>query len=244
MDITDFITFFLSLFFLARGAMRGFVQSLTLPFSIIVTTVLSIIYFQLTKEIILSLVIGLIGPFLMDFALKLLLITFAKATNTEIKPNALSRLGGSLLTLAWGWVFIAFTLVLLAVLPPWGKIMTNVHENVLKSASFAMVKPWSESLFAGSKQNAAVEATPSSGEAKTLAEDPRFQQVLQDPEVQKAIDAHDMVKLMRNPKMMELTRQIMSDPETLKKVMAVYSTQAHPQPYWTNSEYNPADHSI
>ena len=34
---------------------------------------------------------------------------------------------------------------------------------------------------------------------------------------------------MSNPKMMDLTQQIMSDPATMKKVMALYSSQAQAQ---------------
>ena len=73
------------------------------------------------------------------------------------------------------------------------------------------------------------QATASSNDAKSLAEDPRFQKVLQDPDIQKEIDAHDIVKLMSNPKMMDLIQQIMSDPATMKKIMALYSSQAQPQ---------------
>ena len=236
MGVTDFITFFLSLLFLARGALRGFMQSLTVPFSIIVATIISVIYYQITKDIILSLIIGLIGPFLLHLLLRILLKSFAKATNTEIKPNSISRLGGALLTLAWGWVFIAFTLILLAVMPPWGKTLLDIHNDVLKSASYGMIKPWGESLWGGSKQDVPpVASAPLNDNAKSLAEDPRFQEVLQDPEIQKEIDAHDMVKLMSNPKMLDLTRQIMSDPTTLKKVMALYSSQTHPQGYFSTT---------
>ena len=228
--MTDIITFLLSFLFLIHGASRGFMLSLLVPFSIIVATIISIIYYQITKDIILSLVLGLIGPFLLHLLLKLLLKTWAKSSNRDIKPGFLSRLGGALLTFTWGWVFIIFSLILLAALPPWGKTLTAVHNDVTQSASYWIAKPLGESFFGTSKQNAAeVASTASNNDAKSLALDPRFQEVLQDPDIQQEIDAHDIAKLMSNPKMIDLTRQIMSDPATMKKIMALYSSQPQPQ---------------
>ncbi|MBF0570887.1 MAG: CvpA family protein [Candidatus Omnitrophica bacterium] len=226
MAITDFITFFLSLFLLSRGASRGFVQSLLGPFSIIVATIISIIYYQSTKNMIVSLAIGLIGPLLLHLLLKFLLKTWTDITNTDIKPTVLSRLAGSILTLIWGWVFIILSLILLSVIPPAGKTLTAVHNDVLQSASYILSKPFEDVLFAPLKNSPSVNTSSPTPDTKTLAEDPRFQKILQDPEIQKEIEDHDLVKLMRNPKMMELTQQIMSDPATMKKVMAVYKSQA------------------
>ena len=131
MTLTDIATLFLSIFFLVRGASRGVINSLISPFSIIVTTILSIIYYQATKDIITSLAIGLIGPLILVLLLKFLLKTWAKATDRE-RPGFLSSLTGAILTFIWGWVFIILTLILLAVLPPWGKTLTAVHDDVMK----------------------------------------------------------------------------------------------------------------
>jgi len=227
MTVTDFITFFLSIYFLLRGASRGFMNSLMGPFSIIVATILSIIYYQNTKDIFISLLIGLIGPLGLHLLLKFLLKTWAKATNTDIKPNLLSGLAGAILTMIWGWVFIILTLILLAVLPPLGEKLTIIRNDVTKSASYYFIaKPLEEKFFTASKQN----NTPSqnivaSADAKSLADDPRFQKVLQDPDIQNEINARDFGKLMSNPKMMALTQQIMNDPETMKKIFALYRAQ-------------------
>jgi len=231
MALTDIAALILSILFLVRGASRGFMNSLTGPFSIIVTTILSILYYQTTKDLITSLLIGLIGPLFLNLLLKFLLKTWAKATNTETKPDFLSRLWGSVLTLIWGWVFIIFTLILLTVLPPWGETLTAIRNDVTKSASYLITKNLEKTLFANSKQNVLsfgdkdheVE-TLGSSDAKSLAEDPRFQKILQDPDIQKEIQAHDLVKLMGNPKMMDFVQQMMNDPATMQKVLNLYKT--------------------
>jgi uncharacterized membrane protein required for colicin V production len=229
MTITDSIVFCLTIFFIIRGASRGFMKSLLGPISIIVATALSILYYNVTKNMMISLLIGVFGPFLLSFILQFLLQSWAVFTNTQIKPNFLSRLSGSIITLAWGWVFIIFTLILLSLLPIWNKSLKALHKDVLGSASYSFAKPLGDIFFIPPKQS--TEATPTvatNTDVKSLADDPRFQKILQDPDIQAEINAHDFVKLMSNPKMMELTREIMNDPVTMKKVLSIYSSQKQP----------------
>jgi hypothetical protein len=230
MTATDLITLFLSILCLIRGASRGFMNSLIVPFSLIVATIISIVYYQYTKNLIVSLALGCIGPFLLGLFLKFLLQRWAEVTNTAIKPNFLSRLTGAILTLVWGWVFIIITLILLAVVPSWGEMLTAVHNDVVKSKSYGSIaKPFEVVLFPPLKQNTAtVTSANPNADAKSLAQDPRFQKIMQDPEIQKEIEEHDMVKLMSNPEMMALTQEIMNDPATMKKVMALYRSQTQP----------------
>ncbi len=169
---------------------------------------------------------------ILNLLLKFLLKIWVRAANADIKqPKFLSRLGGAILTFTWWWAFIIFTLILLTVLPPLGKTLTAVHDDVSNSASYIYIaKPLGEHFFAAPQQNATVvTGEASSADAKSLAQDPRFQKILQDPDIQKEIDAHDIVKLMRNPKMMDLVQQVMNDPAAMKKIFALYRRQAQPQ---------------
>jgi len=259
MSVTDFITLILSFYFMVRGSLCGFVNSLINPFSIIVCTIISIIYYQNTKNIIISLVIGVLGPLLLNYLLRTSLRAWSRATNTDVKPNLISRLAGAFVSLTWGWIFIIFILILLTSLPAsFGKKWTDLHNDVINSASYVCIaKPLEKNFFAlfnisppdqSNKTTADIPAAPiqnnaaasnisSSPDARSLALDPRFQKTLQDPEVQSEINSHDIVKLMSNPKMMALTQQIMSDPATMKKVFALYNAQAQSQasPEITNS---------
>jgi len=232
MTITDIATIIISIYLFARGASRGLMNSILMPFSIIVTTILSTVYYQRTNDMMISAAIGLIGPFVLFLVLKLLLNVLIKTLNNDIKqPGFFSRLAGAALTLAWGWVFIVFTLILLATLPLWGDKLKTAHDDVLRSVSYrSIAKPLQESFFPSLKQDTTPAANaPAKNAMESLADDPRFVKVLQDPEVQKDIDVHDIAKLMSNPKMMKLVQQIMSDPDALKKVMAIYRTQPQAQ---------------
>jgi hypothetical protein len=230
MAITDIITFILSIYLLNQGAGRGFLLSLFGPFSIIIATIVSVMYYQTTQDMAASLIIGLIGPLLLGLLLKLLLNTWVKATNSKIQPDFLSRFGGAILTLMWGWVFIVLILILLSILPPWGPTLGAVHNDVMRSVSYQAARPLEKMLFGPAKQKASPAAAGSPiKDVQSLAQDPRFQKVLQDPEIQKEIQAHDIAKLMQNPKMMDLVQQLMADPETMKKVLAIYRSQTQPQ---------------
>ena len=204
-------------------------RSLMVPFSLIVATVASYAYYQQTKNMIISLLIGLLGPLILNLILKFFLKTMSTSEGSQAKPGFLSRVGGSILTLIWGWVFIIFTLLLLAFMPAWGDNLKTLHNDVTRSISYSIIKPWKENFFPSSPQQNTSEKIPSATAAsgadiKSLADDPRFQKIMQDPEVQAEINAHDIVRLMSNPKMMELTKEIMSDPATMQKLMAVYSS--------------------
>ena len=91
--ITDFITFILKHFLPDPRSLTRIYALFDGPFSIIVATIISIVYYQITKDLIISLLIGLIGPLLLHLLLKFLLKTWAKATNTDIKPDFLKPLG-------------------------------------------------------------------------------------------------------------------------------------------------------
>ena len=233
MTVTDFATCVISVYLLYRGATRGFINSLLFPFSIIAATVLSAVYYKMTNNLIISLIIGLIGPFVLSVLLRFILKLWAQAFNNDIKqPGFISRLAGAALTLIWGWVFIILLLILLAVIPTWWGNLTAVHNDVIKSASYLIAaKPVKDAFFNDSQQNAAIPPDNSAlrDDAKSLVEDPRFQKILQDPEIQDEINAHQIGNLMSNPKMMNLVQQIMSDPATMKKVFAIYKNQAQTQ---------------
>jgi len=178
----------------------------------------------------LSLAIGTIGPLLLSFALKIVLNALVPKEE-KTKPEFLSRLSGALLTFAWGWVFIIFTILLLALIPPLGNKLTAIHKDITKSLSYAAAQPLEDILFSGSKpvKSGTLPAT-SKNDAKSLAKDPRFQAIMQDPEIQKDVDSHDIGKLMRNPKVMELTKEIMNDPVMLKKVLDLYKSKDQSSP--------------
>lgn len=227
MTVTDYVTFLLSVYLLYRGSALGFLNSLIGPFSIIVATFVSLIYYKNTGNIFICLFIGLIIPLLLVVSIKFLIKLWAKASNTEVKPNLPSRIAGAFVSLAWGWIFIIITLLMVPLLPPWGNALEIARDDVAGSAFYSYIaKPLEEKYFIPAKTT--VDSPPKSSasdDARSLSQDPRFQKVIQDPDIQSEIKAHDFGKLISNPKIMALTQQIMNDPQALKKIFALYKAQ-------------------
>ena len=233
MTLTDLITSLLSLFLMALGYSRGFLRSLLGPIALIAATILSVIYYQYTGQLITSLMIGLVGPLVLLFILKFILKSWISATKSKAKPEFPSRLAGLAMTLLWGWVFIILTLVLLAIFPSLNSSLTFLHNDVTHSYSYALARPLENLLVKPApatplrqrqaEQTRHARSAPAQGQS--LATDPRFQKVLQDPEVQREIQERDYAKLMQNPKMMALTQQIMNDPSLMQKVLSAYKNR-------------------
>ena len=68
--LIDLAFVLLLIFFLWRGASRGFIQSLLGPLAFILATAAAFIYYQNTKNIYVSLILGLAGPFILHFFLE------------------------------------------------------------------------------------------------------------------------------------------------------------------------------
>ena len=111
MAMTDIIVLSCSLLLIARGASRGFLRSLLGPVALLIATVASIIYYQVTKNALISLLIGLIGPIVVQMAFNLVLRSFGGLAKSEAKLTPPSRMVGAALTLIWGWIFIILLLL-------------------------------------------------------------------------------------------------------------------------------------
>ncbi|MBF0511033.1 MAG: CvpA family protein [Candidatus Omnitrophica bacterium] len=227
--MTDIVVLLLSILFLVRGASRGFMRSLFGPFSMIVATLMSIIYYQITKNIIVSLIIGLVGPFLLHLLLRIIFSEITASESFNKKPRAMSQLAGALLTFCWGWVFIAITLILLTFIPPLTGFLETIQKNVSQSYSYHFVKPLQDRFFPPPKQNKVEEVenenTNVLSEAQSLAQDPHFQKMIQDPEIKQEMENRDIAALMKRPQVLDFAQQVMSNPALMKKVMDIYKHQ-------------------
>ncbi len=219
MTITDCIVLGCSVFFIIRGASRGFLRSILGPFSLIIATILSTVIYQTTHNVVLALMIGLFGPMAIQFLIGHFLTIWHQFIQTEWKPSPLSAVAGAVLTLIWGLSFVLITVVLLSLVPPMMNGVKPMHDDIHRSMTYQCLKP----LLPWNNKNTAMPAAASMAgnpALSSLAQDARFAALMQDPEIQKAVDSKDYSKLFSNPKIMALTQELMSDPNMIKKLMA------------------------
>lgn len=208
-NVTDSICLISVLFLVWLGFSRGFLNSIIGPLALIVGSVVALVYYALTKNMLQSLCIGLFLPILLHWILKLTLRTWQQLRNKDIQLSFISRLSGALLTLIWGMTIIIITLLLLAMMPPINRPLEAMFKDIHNSRFYKMIRPL-EGKTEDSK----------SGEdnIKALSEDKRIQDIINDPVIVEAINNKDYAALINNPKI----TAIMQDPELLKKMLSLY----------------------
>lgn len=209
MSVTDAVIIFCSIFLLWKGAIQGFLASLLGPAALIFSTIVSLVYFCLTKNFVVSLCIGLLGPFLLAWVFRFFLYSWTKIVNPNGILSLTSRIGGALLTWSWGMIMAGLTVLLLSMAPPINKPLRLMLEDIHMSLAYQLVKPLD--LFATDNALGPVDL-------KSLYQDKRIQDIVNDPQITEAILHHDYSTVMSNPKMVALTQ----DPAMIKKIMAVY----------------------
>ncbi len=209
MSWTDTILLLCSGFLIWRGASRGFLGSVLGPLALIFATVVSVVYYILTKDILISLLIGFLGPLILAWIFRWLLRSWKQTTNPEGKLSLASRIGGAVLTWSWGMAMFIITLLLLAILPPINGPLQMMHKDIHQSKIYHLIKPL---------DMAAVDNPSSEDNIQSLSKDKRIQDIVNDPQIVEAIRHQNFVALMSNPKIVALTQ----DPAMIKKMTTVY----------------------
>jgi uncharacterized membrane protein len=222
MPISDLISVILMVFLSLLGYSRGFLRSIFGPLALVIATVVSFVYWVWTKDLVVSLCIGLVGPFLLTWIFKFLLNSFKKATNPEAKPNFISSLLGMALTLGWGMVMWLMAVFLVSIIPPIFAPMEMITKDIHQSATYRLIKPFD---FTASKRSATdPNEKPKSAEEDLadLSEDQRIKDLLNDPEMIKAIEKKDYAALMKSPQILAIAQ----DPQLVKKMLSLYKKMA------------------
>jgi hypothetical protein len=206
MAVTDICLFLIEALALLRGASRGFARSVIGPCSLIIATGLAFLYYKVTKDIGVSLAIGVLGPVALSLILKMILGSIN--ASGKINPGFFSRLAGSAITAAWVAVLVLPIIFVLTFLPPIHPSITALRKDIHRSFSYSLLTPF-------------IPAEPAIGHAdavKDLREDQRMQALLKDPAIVRAIQRKDYAALISNPKITESVQ----DPQFIQKLLSAY----------------------
>ena len=206
MAVTDIFLFLIEVLALLRGASRGFARSVIGPCSLIIATGLAFLYYKATKDIGVSLAIGLLGPIALSLILKMILGSIN--ASGRIQSGFFSRLAGAMITALWVAVLALPVVFVLAFLPPIHPSITALRKDIHRSFSYSLLTPFIPVQPAGHTDA-----------VKDLQEDERMQALLRDPGVVRALQRRDYVTLMSNPKVMESAQ----DPQFIQKLLSAYT---------------------
>jgi hypothetical protein len=217
---TDILTFGCIIFLGVRGFQRGFLGSLFGPLALILASIVSIVYYLGTKDLVVSLIIGLIGPFILAWILRASLKTWnqwKQVYNPDAQLSLISRIFGIFISVSWGLVMIIITVLLLVIVPPVNESLKAMNRDIRSSWLYSVIKPFDMMAEEENKDPNVPQTTPEQ-RIEALSQDARIQALLQDQQIQEAIQRKDYGFLMAHPKM----TAIMSDPTLVKKMLSLY----------------------
>ncbi|MDO8675666.1 MAG: hypothetical protein Q7K71_06100 [Candidatus Omnitrophota bacterium] len=206
MAVTDICLLLIEALALLRGASCGFARSVIGPCALIIGTGVAFLYYRVTKDIAVSLAIGLLGPIALSLILKMILGSIN--ASGRVQSGFFSRLAGAMITALWVAVLALPIVFVLAFLPPIHPSITALRKDIHRSFSYSLLTPFIPAQPAGHTDA-----------VKDLHEDERMQALLKDPGVVRALQRRDYVTLMSNPKVMESAQ----DPQFIQKLLSAYT---------------------
>ena len=236
MSITDAISAAVTLGFAYNGWLKGFLRIALGPLSLIVATIVSYVYYRSSQNILIALLLGVIGPFVMEYALQFALRTWNKNISRNMPPSVISRTVGAGLSFLWGAGIIVLTVVLITVIPFQSgfRPLQNLQQDVRNSFIYSRLPSFGKRIPGVQQTDTAmnmlgnaevIERIQSSEEFKTLTDDPKIKEIIKDEDTIKAIEHKDLGKLLTNQKFLKL----LQDPKLIQKMMSLQS-EIMPQP--------------
>src|SRR3990167_9262211 len=140
MAVTDIFLFLIEISALLRGASLVFARSVIGPCALIIATGLAFLYYKATKDIGVSLAIGVLGPFALSLILKMILGSIN--ASGRVQSGFFSRLAGAMITALWVAVLALPVVFVLAFLPPIHPSITALRKDIHRSFSYSLLTPF------------------------------------------------------------------------------------------------------
>ena len=211
------------------GYLKGIFKTILGPISLFLGTIISYIVYANNKNIVLALVIGLFGPFVIRLILTLLckafIETFSSDENKEM--SSLSRVFGGIFSILWSGTLFTIFILLVTLIPLKFDAIVNIQDNIKSSkivkflGEFIRINDQDPVTAISNisdilKDPEKAEKARQTSSYKELVRDSSIRDLLRDKEVMKQIEEKDFAKLLQNKKVIAL----MEDPEAIKKIFA------------------------
>ena len=224
--MTDYIVAVLFLVFFISGWQRGLIRSIMGPVSLILGSIAGYLYYQKDGDLFVALGISIIGPFLLNILLHLVLkaINFKKDDSHHF---AVGRLLGGFFCVAWSGALVLMTLIVLMITPGDFAKLKTIKKDISESRTYELIRKFTDQKVS-SLENIdkisdilsdpeKIEKIQQMREFRVLAKDEKVQTLIADDILVGQIQNKDYTKALRNPKMQAILR----DQTLLKKLFAM-----------------------
>lgn len=223
--LVDLFFITLILFSALTGLKNGLLKALIGPSALVMATIGSILYYSISKNIIMASIFGLFGPFVLHIAFQILWKIFA----SKESPTLQSRIGAGIVLSIWNYLLWGMVLVTIGLFPEHNALISQTKAYLKTSQTYQTLNKLtntfipleslnSNNIFAISQDPAKLEELQGSLEFKDLMENVKFQNVVEDKTTMRQIQDKDILGLIKNPKVLE----IMEDPKLLKQFVDLH----------------------
>jgi len=229
--LTDIIILILTLFFFRRGWKKGIIRTMLGPAAIVISSVAAILHFSKTQDLLISILIGVLGPFAIGIIFLLIRVLWKKIFNRDDDGRLfwLSRFLGGCFNLAWnGSIAILFLLLIISIpfnIPKLHSVQKNIKNSMFWNFCLKMPNPQGgyqdiiKNYLNLLNDPSKLEGVQEISEFQSLQEDEKIKEILSDKETIQQLQTRDISKLIANPKI----NNLINDEELMKKFMKLNS---------------------
>lgn len=232
-DILIFIFLFYQFFL---GWQKGLLETILGPISFIVSSILAYLYYLRTNNFLISLLVSLIGPVVIQIVFSAMR-ALNKKDDKKGSEFSLTRLLAGTIHGAWNFIIVALVLILIAYIPSQAPWVSNIQKPVLASKSYQYLNslfgnhlPKSsfdpDKTLVAFKDPAWVKEFQSTPEYQSLISEPKVQAILSDTQLMDAAKNKNYKDILTNPKIQTLFR----DRKLLEKFMALNQKAIEAEP--------------
>lgn len=225
---TDLIVILAFLLFFYLGWRKGFMKSIIGPIALIIASIFSIQYYFKTQDMLMALVIGVFGPFILHIIFAILIKIWHISVSDKKELSTPSRFIGGCFSLFWRGSIFVLMLILIVMIPlSWGP-MEKIQLNITQSRTYQFFMQFFGEHGGGSAFNLEsitdiledpekLEQLQETDEFNALVEDKTLKEIFEDEDYIKIAQEKDFAKLLSHPN----TQKILQDKNLVQKIMSL-----------------------
>jgi hypothetical protein len=235
--LVDSIVFGFFIFFFITGMIKGFIRTVIGPIALLVGCAVSWLYFQRTQNFLVSILISLMAPFIINLVVLAILKAHREVNDETEGFFTLGRLAGGVFNLLWGGSMVVLTVALLLFIPgeweslKWtqAEIKSSLTYSILNSLTYSILNSLSGGKISQGSQKLehTIQALRDPEVIHQLQEAPEYNAVMEDKKIQDIFNDEGLVKDLRESNFTriinnEKIRALLEDPELVNKMLQLH----------------------
>lgn len=224
--IVDLIVLGIIVLSFFTGLSQGFYKTILGPISLGIAYLFAISYYQLFGNLVISLVVGLLAPFVIRLIFSLLGKLLTSAYTDHPRPGPTSRFLGGIISIVWSCGIVGLSMVLMTMIPLQTKFFDNIKDRIVSSFSYSVIQQalGKHLTEAGMNMDSITSVLTDPEKRKSLEESPEFQKIMDEPALKAFFRDPEILTLVRDKKFDQLIshpkmKAILEDKNAMNQLM-------------------------